>query len=201
MPNSLAPFRPPKPERPGALRRRHPGPRQPRRPDHAARIQNENRPATAEEQRALARWSGWGAVPEVFDDRRAELRLGPRPAAAPAHPGRSRRRCAATRSTPTTPTPARSRPSGRRHRARLHRRPGPGAGLRQRELHRLRPGRRAHDRGRTGPGHRRDRRRPVPRRHDHPPARSPTPGSRTASFDLVIGNVPFGQVNAARPAA
>jgi SAM-dependent methyltransferase len=32
-------------------------------------IQNEHRPATAEEQRILARWSGWGAVPEVFDDR------------------------------------------------------------------------------------------------------------------------------------
>jgi SAM-dependent methyltransferase len=32
------------------------------------RIQHEQRPATSEEQRVLARWSGWGAVPEVFDD-------------------------------------------------------------------------------------------------------------------------------------
>jgi SAM-dependent methyltransferase len=36
-------------------------------------IQNEHRPATAEEQRILAHWSGWGAVPEVFDDRRDEF--------------------------------------------------------------------------------------------------------------------------------
>ena len=35
-------------------------------------IQRENRPATADEQAILARWSGWGAAPEVFDaDRRA----------------------------------------------------------------------------------------------------------------------------------
>jgi len=36
-------------------------------------IQNEHRPATADEQRILARWSGWGAVPEVFDDRRDDF--------------------------------------------------------------------------------------------------------------------------------
>ena len=30
-------------------------------------IQRENRPATPDEQAVLARWSGWGAVPEVFD--------------------------------------------------------------------------------------------------------------------------------------
>jgi SAM-dependent methyltransferase len=35
-------------------------------------IQRENRPATPDEQAILARWSGWGAAPEVFDpDRRA----------------------------------------------------------------------------------------------------------------------------------
>ena len=35
-------------------------------------IQRENRQATPDEQTILARWSGWGAVPEVFDpDRRA----------------------------------------------------------------------------------------------------------------------------------
>jgi hypothetical protein len=35
-------------------------------------IQREGRPATSGEQRILARWSGWGAVPEVFDEGRAE---------------------------------------------------------------------------------------------------------------------------------
>jgi hypothetical protein len=35
-------------------------------------IQHDARPATAEEQRVLARWSGWGAVPEVFDPDRPE---------------------------------------------------------------------------------------------------------------------------------
>ena len=34
----------------------------------------------------MARWSGWGAVPEVFDDRRHGVRLGPRPARRPARP-------------------------------------------------------------------------------------------------------------------
>ncbi|HET9895427.1 MAG TPA: methyltransferase domain-containing protein [Streptosporangiaceae bacterium] len=36
-------------------------------------IQAEVRPATPEEQRVLARWSGWGAVPEVFDSARSEF--------------------------------------------------------------------------------------------------------------------------------
>jgi N12 class adenine-specific DNA methylase len=35
-------------------------------------IQQEGRPPTAEEQQVLARWSGWGAVPEVFDPGRAD---------------------------------------------------------------------------------------------------------------------------------
>jgi N12 class adenine-specific DNA methylase len=35
-------------------------------------LQHDGRAATAEEQRVLARWSGWGAVPEVFDSARAE---------------------------------------------------------------------------------------------------------------------------------
>jgi N12 class adenine-specific DNA methylase/SAM-dependent methyltransferase len=37
-------------------------------------VQREARPATAAEQDVLGRWSGWGAVPEVFDDRREEFR-------------------------------------------------------------------------------------------------------------------------------
>jgi N12 class adenine-specific DNA methylase/SAM-dependent methyltransferase len=36
-------------------------------------LHHDARPATAEEQRVLARWSGWGAVPEVFDDARPEF--------------------------------------------------------------------------------------------------------------------------------
>jgi N12 class adenine-specific DNA methylase len=35
-------------------------------------LQREDRPATAGEQGVLARWSGWGAVPEVFDPGRAD---------------------------------------------------------------------------------------------------------------------------------
>ena len=36
------------------------------------RLQEDRRPATAEEQQVLARWSGFGAIPEVFDDARPE---------------------------------------------------------------------------------------------------------------------------------
>lgn len=32
-------------------------------------LKTANRPATAAEQSVLAAWSGWGAVPEVFDPR------------------------------------------------------------------------------------------------------------------------------------
>ncbi len=36
-------------------------------------LQYDARPATTPEQAVLARWSGWGAVPEVFDDDREEF--------------------------------------------------------------------------------------------------------------------------------
>ena len=36
-------------------------------------IEREDRPALPEEQSALARWSGWGAVPEVFDEGKPEF--------------------------------------------------------------------------------------------------------------------------------
>jgi SAM-dependent methyltransferase len=36
-------------------------------------LQADQRPATADEQAVLARWSGWGAVPTVFDPARAEF--------------------------------------------------------------------------------------------------------------------------------
>jgi hypothetical protein len=32
------------------------------------RLDAEGRAATADEQQVLAAWSGWGAVPQVFDD-------------------------------------------------------------------------------------------------------------------------------------
>ena len=35
-------------------------------------LQAEQRAATGDEQRELARWSSWGAVPEIFDEHRAE---------------------------------------------------------------------------------------------------------------------------------
>jgi N12 class adenine-specific DNA methylase/SAM-dependent methyltransferase len=37
------------------------------------RIEREDRPAAAEEQAVMARWSGWGAVPETFDDSRDDF--------------------------------------------------------------------------------------------------------------------------------
>lgn len=37
------------------------------------RLDAGDRAATPEEQAALARWSGWGAIPQLFDDERAEL--------------------------------------------------------------------------------------------------------------------------------
>lgn len=47
----------------------------------ARALTDEHRPATAEEQQVLARWSSWGALPDIFDprneawnDERAELR-------------------------------------------------------------------------------------------------------------------------------
>lgn len=36
------------------------------------RLEAEERPATVEEQRLLSRWSRWGAVPEIFDEAREE---------------------------------------------------------------------------------------------------------------------------------
>jgi len=36
-------------------------------------LQHDGRPAAPAEQTVLARWSGWGAVPEVFDDTRTEF--------------------------------------------------------------------------------------------------------------------------------
>jgi N12 class adenine-specific DNA methylase len=37
------------------------------------RLQDQDRPATSQEQAVLARWSGWGAVPAIFDESSDEL--------------------------------------------------------------------------------------------------------------------------------
>ena len=42
--------------------------------DVLAALGDESRPATAGEQAILARWSGWGAIPGVFDERNLEMR-------------------------------------------------------------------------------------------------------------------------------
>ena len=99
-----------RPGRPRPLRNGRPHPREPGRAHHAPRHPARgHRPATPDEQAVLARWSGWGAVPEVFDpDRRAHY-LGPRRAVPPADRGR------AVRGGPQHP----ERPLHRR-------RPGPG---------------------------------------------------------------------------
>lgn len=36
------------------------------------RLEQESRPATASEQQVLARWSSWGALPQVFDDSKSD---------------------------------------------------------------------------------------------------------------------------------
>ena len=38
----------------------------------ARALTKEDRTATAEEQHVLARWSSWGAIPEVFDNAKSE---------------------------------------------------------------------------------------------------------------------------------
>ena len=43
-----------------------------------ADLDRAGRPATAEEQAVLARWSGWGAVPAVFDEADDRYRVGAR---------------------------------------------------------------------------------------------------------------------------
>jgi hypothetical protein len=61
------------PGRPRPVRDNCPRPRQPGRASHTAGHHPRRRPATTAEQAVLARWSGWGAVAEVFDAARQEL--------------------------------------------------------------------------------------------------------------------------------
>ena len=63
----------------------------------------------------------------------------------------------------------------------FERRPGAGTGLRQRELHRVRPRRRPGDRDRAGPGDRGHRGPAVPGCRRSAPSRSPTAATPTAA--------------------
>ena len=78
------PDRGPGSERPAAVRFAHPGsqlvptgPKSRARANIAAveivqECRDEARPATAAEQQILAQWSGWGAIPEIFDESKIE---------------------------------------------------------------------------------------------------------------------------------
>ena len=156
-------------------------------------IQREDRPATPDEQAVLARWSGWGAVPEVFDDRRAGVRLGPRGTVPPADPG------GAVGRRPQHPERAlhrrRARPGHLDGRSSSSAstggrvlEPGCGSG----NFIGFAPGGAQVTGRRAGPGHRRDRGARSTRTPTSPASPSPTPAPAEGSFDLAIGNVPFG---------
>ncbi len=116
-------------------------------------LEAEDRAATPGEQAALARWSGWGAVPGVFDegdgrfaDARAELRAmldeeGYR--AAFRNTLNAHYTDAAYVQAIWAGLERLGFEGGR----------GTGAGLRLGDLHRLRPGRGGDDRGGAGPDH------------------------------------------------
>ncbi len=154
------------------------------------RLDAEARPPTAVEQDVLARWSGWGAVPQIFEPHRedwvgdnAELRgllTGGVPQCFGEHPER-----------PLHRPGDRRRPVGQRGGGRFHRGAGAGAGLRGGLLHRFGPGRGHHGRGGAGPDHRPDQRPPVPvaqiRQEGFEKTRVPE-----NSFTATVGNVPFG---------
>ena len=74
-------------------------------------VQDAGRPATAGEQRVMARWSGWGAVPEVFDNGREEFAWAREQLASLLTP-QELAAAPAARSTPTTPTRLWSRRCG-----------------------------------------------------------------------------------------
>ena len=194
----------PGPGRPGPVRCRRPGPRQPRRARRrCAPSSGRTARRSPDEQAVLARWSGWGAVPEVFDERTRGVRLGPRGTVRPADARRSWRPPPATPSTRTTPTPPSSRPIWTAVRQ-LGFAGGPGPGSRAAAAgtsSASRPdGAQVTGRG-AGPGHRRDRgrrctRMPTSANESFADTRAPE-----GSFDLAIGNVPFGNFALHRPAA
>ena len=160
-------------------------------------LQAEGRPATADEQAVLARWSGWGAVPEVFDERRlTDFACRPAPnwrqllsrrgvaRGRADHPQRPLHRRRPGRSRSGT----RWRGSGSPRAAVLE--PGCGSG----NFIGARPGRRASWSGSSWT-------RPPPRSPRAVPARADPgrvvrrhPRIPAARFDLVVGNVPFAKV-------
>ena len=147
-------------------------------------IARDGRPATAAEQAVLARWSGWGAVPEVFDTARQEFTWAREELAGLLTPEEL---AAAARNTLNAHYTDADlvRAIWTAYAARLHRRPGAGTRLRIRELHRLRP-RGAEVGGGTGTGDRADRRGALPGRadpqrvvrHDPRPRELVRPGDR-----------------------
>ena len=141
-------------------------------------IQREGRGATAAEQGVLARWSGWGAVPEVFDPGRADYAWAREQLAALLSPQEMAAAARNTLNAHYTDAAIVQAVWAAVQRPRVHRRPGAGAGLRQRQLHRLRPRQRPGDRGGAGPGDGGHRGRAAPGRAD--PAgivrRHPGPG-------------------------
>ena len=87
----------------------------------------------------LARWSGWGAVPEVFDDRRGEYAWAREQLAvllSAAELAAARRNTLNAHYTDAAFVKAMWEAV---QALGFERRPGAGTGLRQRELHRVRP--------------------------------------------------------------
>ena len=76
-------------------------------------LQDEDRPGRRPtSRRVLARWSGWGSVPKVFDDADEQFAAAAGRAAHDAQRARVARRVARPPSTPTTPTPRSPRRCG-----------------------------------------------------------------------------------------
>ena len=190
------PVPPAQPGRPGALRARRPGPREPRRADDAAHHPARAPPGDPRRAGSPGPLVGLGRGPGGLRRPPRRARLGPRRSSprllTPRGAGRGGPQHAQRALHRRRPRPGHlggSRP------ARLHRRPGPGAGLRSGQLHRLRARRRARCTGvELDPVTAAIAAALYPDADDPSTSRSPTPAPRSGSFDLAIGNVPFGQV-------
>ena len=146
-------------------------------------LQAETRAATPAEQEILARWSGWGAVAAVFEEKPDESRAFTQ--------GRQQLKTLLT---------DKEYAAARRNTINAHytgtalaqamwdglaafgfaRRAGPGARMRVGNVHRAGTAGNGDGRHRAGPGHRACRRRAVPARADPQRETSPTPSCRRA---------------------
>ena len=150
-------------------------------------VQQQGRPATPAEQEVLARWSGWGAVPEVFDDRRAEYAWAREQLAvllSAAELAAARRNTLNAHYTDAAfvqamweAVQALGFDGGRVLE------PGCGSG----NFIALRPRRRPGDRDRAGPGDGRHRGRCCTRMRRSAPSRSPTAATPTAAMTWRSG--------------